>query len=73
MTIKTKIYVKKYQSDNLAKRIRTNNQQMCIDCLKPRSNKNKRECKKNGCDTFMCQIIRVFQFQFLEFFLYLLP
>ena len=27
---------KKYQSDNLAKKLRTNNQK-CIDCLKPRS------------------------------------
>ena len=39
---------KKYQSDN-----RTNNQQKCIDCLKPRSNKNDRECKKCGCD-YLC-------------------
>ena len=38
---------KKYQSDN-----HTNNQQKCIDCLKPRSNKNERECKKCGCDYF---------------------
>ena len=38
---------KKYQSDN-----RTSNQQKCIDCLKPRSNKNERECKKCGCDYF---------------------
>ena len=34
---------KKYQSDN---------QQKCIDCLKPRSNKNERECKKCGCNHF---------------------
>ena len=40
-------YLKKYQSDN-----HTNNQQKCIDCLKPRSNKNKCECKKCGCDYF---------------------
>ena len=32
---------KKYQSDN---------QQNCIDCLKPRLNKNELECKKCGCD-----------------------
>ena len=29
-----------------ARRFRKNNQQKCIDCLKPRSNKNKLECKK---------------------------
>ena len=40
-------YSKKYQSDN-----HTNNQQKCIDCLKPRSNKNESECKKCGCDHF---------------------
>ena len=40
-------YSKKYQSDN-----HTNNQQMCLDCLKPRSNKNEFECKKCGCNYF---------------------
>ena len=38
---------KKYQSHN-----HINNQQVCIDCLKPRSNKNERECKKCGCNKF---------------------
>ena len=47
-----RFYSKKYQSDNLAKRLYTNNLQKCIDCLKPRSNKNERECKKYGCDYF---------------------
>ena len=37
----------KYQSDN-----HTNNQQKCIDCLKTRSNKNDRKCKKCACDYF---------------------
>ena len=31
---------KKYQSDNLAKRLHTNNQQKHIDCLKQRTDKN---------------------------------
>ena len=35
--------LKKYQRDN-----HTNNHQKCIDCLKPRSNKNESECKKCG-------------------------
>ena len=35
-----------------ARSFRENNQQKCIDCLKPRSNKNERECKKCGCDYF---------------------
>ena len=38
---------KKYQSDN-----HTSNQQKCIDYLKPRSNKNERECEKCGCHYF---------------------
>ena len=38
-----RFHPKKYQSDN---------QQKCIDCLKPRSNKNERECKKCGCNPF---------------------
>ena len=50
-----RFYSKKYQSDNLI-----NNQQKCIDCLKPRSNKNERVCKKCGSDYFMFPIIKVF-------------
>ena len=48
-SIKTnkRFYLKKHQSDN-----HTNNQQKCIDCLKPRSNKNEPECKKCGCNYF---------------------
>ena len=30
-----RFYSKKYQSVNLVKRLYTNNQQKCIDCLKP--------------------------------------
>ena len=36
---------KKYQSDN-----HTNNKEMCIDCLKPRSNKNELKYKKCDCN-----------------------
>ena len=42
-----RFHPKKYQSDN-----HINNKQKCIDCLKARSNKNERECKKCGCDYF---------------------
>ena len=42
-----RFYLQKYQSDK-----HMNNQQVCIDCLKPRSNKNERECKKYGCNYF---------------------
>ena len=40
-------YSKKWQSDNY-----TNNQQVCTDCLKPRSDKIEGECKKCGGDYF---------------------
>ena len=35
-----------------ARRIRENNQRLCKDCLKPRSNKNEFECKNCGCTKF---------------------
>ena len=36
-----------------------NNQQVCIDCLKPRSNKNKIQCKIVVALNFMCLIIKI--------------
>ena len=41
-----------------------NNQQVCIDCLKPRSYKNKFECKKYGSAKFMCSIIRILHLKY---------
>ena len=35
-----------------ARKFREDNQQKCIDCLKPRSNENELECKKCGCNEF---------------------
>ena len=40
-----------------------NNQKVCIDCLKPRSNKNKFECKNCSC-TFMCSSIKIFHLKY---------
>ena len=45
------------KSDKSNKRLRSkkyhiDNKQKCIDCLKPRSNKNERVCTKCGCDYF---------------------
>ena len=65
---KTKSHFKpvpsKIYASNLAKRLRTNNQQMCIDCLKPRSNKNERECKRCDCACFHVPIIKDFHLQY---------
>ena len=44
----SEIYAAKSLSFSLCK----NNQQVCIDCLKPRSNKNKFECKNCGYINF---------------------
>ena len=48
---KTKSHFEERLSEIYAKRPRANNKQVCIDCLKPRSNKNKFECKNCGCTT----------------------
>ena len=49
---------KKYQSDN---------QQKCIDCLKPRSKKMSVSLKNVVAITFMCPIIKVFHFSYCSF------
>ena len=49
---KTKSRFKQTLSEIYARRHRKNNQKVCIDCLKRRSNKNKFECKNCGCSEF---------------------
>ena len=49
---KTKSHPKQVPIKIYAKRFHINNQQVCIDCLKSRSNKNEQECKKCGCNYF---------------------
>ena len=39
-------------SETYARRPRENNKKVYIDRVKPRSNKNKFECKKSGCTEF---------------------
>ena len=51
-TSETKSHFERLLSEIYARRFRENNQQVCINCLKPRSNKNKFECKKCGCTDF---------------------
>ena len=46
---KTKSCFEQLLSEICARWFCENNQQVCIDCLKPRSNKNKFECKNCGC------------------------
>ena len=49
---KTKSRFERLLSEIYARWFRENNQQVCIDCLKTRSNKNKFECKNCGCTEF---------------------
>ena len=43
--LKTKSHFEQLSFETEARRFHENNQKVCIDCLKPRSNKNKFECK----------------------------
>ena len=49
---KTKSRFERLLSEIYARWFRENNQQVCIDCLKTRSNKNKFECKNYGWTEF---------------------
>ena len=49
---KTKSCFEQILSEIYARRLRKNNKRVCIDCLKPRLNKNKLECKNCGCAEF---------------------
>ena len=49
---KTKSCFEQILSGNYAWHFCENNQQVCIDCLKPRSYKNKFECKNYGSAKF---------------------
>ena len=49
---KAKSCVEQLLSEIYARPFCENNQKLCIDCLKPRLNKNKFECKKCGCTDF---------------------
>ena len=49
---KAKFHFERLLSEIYARCFCKNNQQVCIDCLKPTSNKNKFECKNCGCTEF---------------------
>ena len=51
-TSETKSHFEQLLSKIYARRLHENNQKVCIDCLKPRSNKNKFECKNCSCTAF---------------------
>ena len=45
-TSETKSHFERLLSKIDARRLHKNNKRVCIDCPKPRSNRNKFECKK---------------------------
>ena len=68
MTIpsKTKSYFEQLLSEIYAKSFHKNNNKVCIDCLKPRSNRNKFECKNCGCTEFYVLNYQNFSFVILS-------
>ena len=63
---KTKSHLEQLLSELYAKRPRENNQKVCIDFLKPRSNKNKFECKKCDSTKFYVLDFQNFSFKILS-------
>ena len=56
--LKTKSRFEQLLSEIYARWFHKNNQQVRIDCLKPRSNKNKFHCENLLALNFMCSIIK---------------
>ena len=63
--LKTKSHFEQLLSEIYARRPHKNNQKMCIDCLKPRSSKNKFECKNRGCTEFYALDYQNYSFKIL--------
>ena len=72
MTIPSKIKscFEQLLSEVYARRLREDNQKVCIDCLKPRSNTNKFECKKCDCTEFYVLIIKILHLKYCPFVMY---
>ena len=61
---RSKCHFEQLLSNIYAKSFLKNNQKVCIDCLKTRSNKNKLECKIVVALTFMCSIIKILHLKY---------
>ena len=61
---KSKSRFEQFLSEIYARRIRENNQKVCIDCLKPRLKKNTFECKKFFVLNFMSSIIKIIHLKY---------
>ena len=67
---KTKSCFEQPLSEIYARCFRKNNQKVCVDCLKARSNKNKFECKNVVALNFMCLIIKILYLKYCPFAMY---
>ena len=63
---KTKSHFEQLLSEIYARQPHKSNQKVCIDCLKPRSNENKFECKNCGCTKFYALDYQSFLFEILS-------
>ena len=61
---KTKSHFEQLLSEIYARNPHQNNQKVCIDCLKPRSNKNKFGVKIVAATNFMCSIIKILHLKY---------
>ena len=67
---KTISHFEQLLSETYTRRPHENNQKVCIDCLRPRSNKNKFECKNCGCTEFYVLDYQNSSFKILTFVMY---
>ena len=72
MTIPSKIKSRfeEISSEIFAKSFRKNNQKVCINCVKPRSTKNKFECNNCGCTDFYVLNYQNSSFNIVQFVIY---
>ena len=63
---KTKSHLEQLLPEIYARGPRKNNQKVCIDCLKQRSNKNKFECKNFGSTEFYLLDYQNYSFKILS-------
>ena len=67
---KTKSRFEQLLSEIYPRRPRENNKRVCIDCLKPRSNKNEFEYKNRGCTEFYVRLSKFFICNIVQFVMY---
>ena len=62
---KTKSHFEQLLSEIYARRPHKNNQKVCIDCVKPRTNKKNFQCRNRGCTEFYALVNQNSSFEIL--------